>query len=146
MDIVVDKDKIFKDAKMNISIIGRSLKDENGNSLFDKIQLQDRDDDLLSMFFDSAFGNILNGLNNFIESCSGNIIKLVDNRRFNENSIIDIPKIIHNYIVDFIIAEWLKIKAVEFASIYTEKVALALSTVLEKLRIKTEPVKKIYNE
>ena len=98
------------------------------------------------MFFDSAFGNILNGLNNFIESCSGNIIKLVDNRRFNENSIIDIPKIIHNYIVDFIIAEWLKIKAVEFASIYTEKVALALSTVLEKLRIKTEPVKKIYNE
>ena len=146
MDIVIDKEKIFKDVKMNISIIGRNLNDASGNSLYDKIQLQDRDDEMLNLFFDSAFGHVLNVLNNFIESYSDNIITLVDNRRFNSSSIIDIPKIVHNYLVDFIIAEWLKIKAVEFASIYTEKASSSFEAISEKLRIKTEPVRKIYNK
>lgn len=142
MTITLDKSLIYSNVEMNASIIARSTVDANGDSLFDKIRIQERDKDLLDTFWENAYGNILNELNEFIESTTDTSITLVSNRRFQEAAISDMGDVIANYITNLMTGEWLKLKATEFASIYMDNAASGLKSIFEKLRYKTEPVLK----
>ena len=144
MDIAVNKQSVMNDVAMSVSIVARSLADTNGNSLYDKVRIQERDNDLVESYADAAYGSVLKELGDFIESHTSGNISLSDNRRFNEYAISDLPNVIHNYMVNYAVAEWMKIKAVEYAPVFTGRAEEYLRTVFEKLRFKSEPVMKKY--
>ena len=144
--MTVNKQSVMKDVSMSVSIVARSLVDHNGSSLYDKVRIQERDNDLVSMYVDASYGSILNELNNFIESHEDDKIVLVENRRFNESAISDLPMVVHNYMVNYAAAEWMKMKAVEYAAVFTGRAEDYLRIIFEKLRFKTEPVMKKYQE
>lgn len=142
MEITINKENIFKAVAMNVSIIARSLLDSDGNSLYDKVVIQERDNDVLESFWEYSFGNILKVLNDFIASVSENSITLVENRRFNDAMVKDLPFDVNNYIVNTMTGEWLKLKATEYAGIYSGNAELNIQSISEKIRYKTEPILK----
>lgn len=146
MDIAIDKQKVIEDVLMNVSIVARNLVDSNRNSLYDKVRIQERDNDLVRTYVDASHCIILKELNSFIETNDGDNITLANNRRLNNAAISDLPVVIHNYMVNYAAAEWMKIKAVEFAPVFIGRSEEHLKTIFEKLRFKTEPVMKKYKE
>lgn len=145
MDITIDKKRVLDVVKMNVSIVGRSYKDSNGNSLWDVVSIEERDVAALEQLWNSPFGLLLASLENFISGCEGKTITFADNRRFNEAVVSDLKEVIENYLGNSITAEWMKLKAVEYAPTYTSAAEKDLESILVKLRVKTEPVLKTFN-
>ena len=83
MDIVIVKDKVFKGVAMNVSIIARDLVDSNGSSLYDKVAIQQRDHDFLSIFWDKALGELSLSLCDFVVGREGDILAMYLNDRTN---------------------------------------------------------------
>ena len=70
---------------------------------------------------------------------------LVENRRFNEAVVSDLSGIVHQYLMNFVSAEWMKIKAVEYAPVFSARADECLNTIFAKLRFKNEPVMKTFD-
>ena len=147
MELTIDKSQVYDDVAMNVSIVGRNLNDANGNSLYDKVRIQDRDMDILSLFWSDAFGMLLEKLGNFITSSTDGKIVLADDRRMNEAALSNLKTVITDYMVYSMTADWMKLKAVEYAGIYTTKSESLLASVLDIVHLKKEPnFKKINNQ
>lgn len=145
MELTIDKSQVYDDVAMNVSIVGRSINDANGNSLYDKVRIQDRDMDILSLFWSDAFGVLLEKLGNFITSSTDGKIVLADDRRMNEAALSNLKAVITDYLVYSITADWMKLKAVEYVPVYEGKAETALASVVAKVLQKKEPVLKKYN-
>lgn len=145
MELTIDKSQVYDDVAMNVSIVGRSINDANGNSLYDKVRIQDRDMDILSLFWSDAFGMLLEKLGNFITSSTDGKIVLADDRRMNEAALSNLKSVITDYMVYSITADWMKLKAVEYVPVYEGKAETALASVVAKVLLKKEPVLKKYN-
>lgn len=145
MELTIDKSQVYDDVAMNVSIVGRSINDANGNSLYDKVRIQDRDMDILSLFWSDAFGVLLEKLGNFITSSTDGKIVLADDRRMNEAALSNLKSVITDYMVYSITADWMKLKAVEYVPVYEGKAETALASVVAKVLLKNEPVLKKYN-
>lgn len=145
MEITIDRNAILKGVEMNVSVTGRNYRDADGNSLWDKVKIQERDEPMLLQFWDSAYGHLLKSLENFVEGHTSTSLTLADNRRMNKNVVSDLPAVVQAVLVNLITAEWMKLKAVEFAPLYADAAEKGLEDVLYKLRVKTEPTMKKYN-
>lgn len=144
MTITIDKDTVLQFVEMNVSVTGRDYRDANGNNLWDKVKIQERDEPMLLRFWDSAYGHLLKSLDNFVEGHTYTTLTLADNRRMNESVVSDLAAVVQAVLVNFITAEWLKLKAVEFATQYADAAEKGLEDVLYKLRVKNEPIMKKY--
>lgn len=145
MEITLNKSEIYKDVKMNVSILARDLKDASGESLFDKVRIQERDDDFLDLHWNTCFGSLVEGIKEFVKSVSGNTIILSDERRFSTYVAGDLSFVAANYLVSRITSEWLRLKAPEYAASFAENSAFYMKVITEKLRYKSEPSLKKFN-
>ena len=146
MTVTIDKDAALAGVEMGVSIIGRDLKDASGNSLYDKVKIQERDKSLVSSLVDDSYGVLMNELGPFVKESNGFTFTLNDRCRFNVIAIDDIPSLVQHYLISHASAEWFKLKAVEFASIFDNRAEENLKTIFEKLRKKSEPVMKKFEE
>lgn len=146
MDITVNKQSVMNDVSMSVSIVARSIVDTNGNSLYDKVRIQERDNGLIVSYVNAAYGNVLKELADFIEGHKSGTISLATNRRLNESAISDLPDMVHNYMVNYTAAEWMKIKAVEYATVFSGRSDELLNVIFKKLRFKAEPKLKKFGE
>lgn len=145
MDITIDKSSVFESVKMNVSIVGRSYKDADGNSLWDRIGIQARDEDLMEKHWDSAYGSVLASLENFLTGHTGTTLSIDDKRRINGSAASDLSETVGSYLTNRMTAEWMKLKAVEYAGGYANAADVAMQNLLGKVRVKTEPVLKKFN-
>lgn len=145
MDIVIDKKHVLDGVRMNASIVGRSYKDSNGDNLWDTLRIEERDIDVLEQFWNSTFGSLLASLGDFLDGYEDTTITIVDNRRFNDGVVSDLKNVIENYLENSITAEWMKLKAAEYAPTYSSAAEKAMTSISVKLRVKTEPVLKTFD-
>lgn len=139
MDILLDKEGVFEKVSMNASIIARDAKDTNGVSLYDKIRILDRDNDILQLFWNRAISVILVELKDFVLESNNAQIVMMPFIRNNEAIITDLQETIDNYLINRITGEWLKLKAVEFAALYMDESNAILDVIKEKMYYKKEP-------
>lgn len=145
MDITIDKKSVFDDVKMNVSIIGRSLVDGNGNSLYDKVRIEERDEDVLDMNFAKAFSVLKTLFRDFLVKVEGNVIT-IDNP-CNKGALADsIEEMAYAYLKERVIADWLKLKSPEHAAIYLNESEESLGELRKKIYFKGEPKHKLYGE
>ena len=145
MELTIDKNQVYDSVAMNVSIVGRDLKDANGASLYDKVRIQDRDKDVLDLFWADAFGDLIEKLGNFITSSADNKLALAEDRRMSEAALNKLDDAITGYMVYSMTANWMKLKAVEYAPVYEGKAEASLASVMARIRVKKEPALKKYN-
>ena len=145
MNITIDIDSVLRDTEMNVSILSRSIYDGNGNLLYDKVRIQERDRSLLEDYARSAFDAILNSLGDFVVGFQDMTLTLDDTRRFNEAIMMDLSSLVHQCMVNRVSGEWMKIKAVEYAPVFVGRSEDSMNVIFEKLRFKKEPTLKKYN-
>lgn len=143
MDIVIDKDKVFKGVAMNVSIIARDLVDSNGSSLYDKVAIQQRDHDFLSIFWDKALGELSLSLCDFVVGREGDILSLYLNDRTNMALSKDVLSLCEDYIRNRIAYEWMKIKAADYSDNFLNLSEESVRLLKEKLYYKNVPVDNI---
>ena len=145
MELTIDKNQVYDSVAMNVSIVGRDLKDANGVSLYDKVRIQDRDKDVLDLFWADAFGDLIEKLGNFITSSADNKLALAEDRRMSEAALNKLDDAITGYMVYSMTANWMKLKAVEYAPVYEGKAEASLASVMDRIHVKKEPTLKKYN-
>ena len=145
MELTIDKNQVYDSVAMHVSIVGRDLKDANGVSLYDKVRIQDRDKDVLDLFWADAFGDLIEKLGDFITSSADNKLALAEDRRMSEASLTKLDDAITGYMVYSMTANWMKLKAVEYAPVYEGKAEASLASVMARIRVKKEPTLKKYN-
>lgn len=144
MEITIDRSSVIDDVAMNVSIAARGLADGNGNSLYDRIAIQERDKELIGIYVDSAFGELKRVMADFISGYSAGSITLAEDRRFNAAAISDIGSFVHDYMVFYACSEWMKIKYPEYAPVFSSRSNTIIESIFSKLRKKNEPTKKLY--
>lgn len=145
MELTIDNNRIYELVSMKVSVIGRSLNDASGNSLYDKVRIQDRDKDVLELFRDDAWSLLIKKLGDFVKEATDSKIVLVDDRRINEAVMGNLSDAINDYMVYNVCADWMKLKAAEYAPVYEGKAESLLAFVLEAIRLKKEPTLKTIN-
>lgn len=140
MDIIIDKERVIKDVAMSVSIIARDLVDANGNSLYDKVAIQDRDHNFLFTFWKKALSELSMSLCDFIIGRDGDIISLYLNDRTNTSLSQDVLNLCEDYIRNRIAFEWMKIKALSHAENFLNLSEESIRLVKEKLYYKNIPV------
>ena len=145
MELTIDKNQVYDSVTMHVSIVGRDLKDANGVSLYDKVRIQDRDKDVLDLFWSDAFGDLIEKLGDFITSSADNKLALAEDRRMSEASLNKLDDAITGYMVYSMTANWMKLKAVEYAPVYEGKAEASLASVVARIHVKKEPTLKKYN-
>lgn len=133
MDISIDKEKIFKDVKMNVSTLARNLVDASGNSMYDEVHIQERDNDLLDAFYSKSLSDLTLSLRDFILDRKDDLLTLYLDDRSNMGLVSDIKTMIHEYLVNRIVSEWLKLKSVESSANYIQSSEDILKTLTGKL-------------
>lgn len=145
MEITINKENIFKAVAMNVSIIARSLLDSDGNSLYDKVVIQERDNDVLEQYFVKAFSVLKTLFRDFLTKVEENVITI--NNPCNKGVLAEsIEEMANNYIVERLTADWLKIKSPEHATIYLNESEASLSELRKKVYFKDAPELKLYGE
>lgn len=145
MEITINKESIFKAVAMNVSIIARSLLDSDGNSLYDKVVIQERDNDALEQYFVKAFSVLKTLFRDFLTKVEENVITI--NNPCNKGVLAEsIEEMANNYIVERLTADWLKIKSPEHATIYLNESEASLSELRKKVYFKDAPELKLYGE
>lgn len=146
MDITIDKEKIFKSVEMNVSIIARSMKDADGNSLYDKVRIQERDHDLLNLYMIPVMGELTGVMRDFVAGKSGGVITVELDGRRNPAFQDELQSLCVSYAEARIACEWLKLKATEYASIYADNAQSILEQIRIKVYHKDMPEMKLYGE
>lgn len=145
MEITVNKESIFKNVAMNVSIIARSLLDSDGNSLYDKVVIQERDNDVLDQYFVKAFSVLKTLFRDFLTKVEGNVITI--NNPCNKGVLAEsIEEMANNYVIERLTADWLKIKSPEHAAIYLNESEASLVELRKKVYFKDAPELKLYGE
>ena len=144
MEINLDKEKIFSNAKMNVSVVARDVKDSSGNSLYDTLFIQERDIPILEGFWSTALSTLLSEIAIFVKSSSAVSISLIPHR-YNQDSITDLQELFGNYLSNKIVESWFSLKAVEFASIYNTKAEENMTGIKNRLYNKVEPQMKKFD-
>lgn len=146
MDITINKENVFKNVSMSVSSIARDLKDTNGNSLYDKVVIQERDKDFLGLFLDKAMGELTVLLRDFIIKKNGETISLDIKDRANTSLVKDVSVLAEDFISNRISFEWMKIKAVEYADGFNSLSETNASLIKEKLYYQNMPEDSDFNE
>lgn len=145
MEITINKESIFKAVAMNVSIIARSLLDSDGNSLYDKVVIQERDNDALEQSFVKAFSALKTLFRDFLTKVEENVITI--NNPCNKGVLAEsIEEMANNYVIERLTADWLKIKSPEHATIYLNESEASLSELRKKVYFKDAPELKLYGE
>lgn len=145
MDITINKEIIFKDVSMNVSVIARSLLDNDGNSLYDKVLIQERDKDVLETYFIKAFSVLKTLFRDFLAKVDGLVLSI--NNPCNKGVLAEsIEEMANTYLIERLTADWLKIKAPEYATIYLNESEASLTELRKKLYFKDVPEIKLYGE
>ena len=145
MEINLNKEDIFKDVQMNVSVIARSLLDNDGNSLYDKVVIQDRDQDVLETHFIKAFSVLKTLFRDFLAKVEGNVITI--NNPCNKDVVAEsIEEMANTYMKERMTSDWLKIKAPEYATIYLNESEASLTELRKNLYFKDAPELKFYGE
>lgn len=139
MDVIINKESVFECAMMSVSILGRDLKDATGNSLYDKVRIEERDFDMLSVFYSKVMGEVTLALRDFVVSREDGSLCLYLDDRVNPALSSDIEKMAKDYVVNRVIAEWLKIKSAEHVVIYQDAAESSMSVLQEKLYYRNYP-------
>lgn len=145
MDIKIDKEKVFDNVVMNASIIARDLFDANGNSLYDKVVIRERDKDLLETNFNKAFSVLKTLLRDFMKEVKDYVIT-IDNPDNNGVLAESIEEMANTYMVERLCADWLKLKSPEHAAIYLNESESSLDELKKKVYFKDAPKLKLYGE
>lgn len=140
MDIIIDKNKVIRDVAMSVSVIARDLVDTNGNSLYDKVAIQSRDQDFLLIFWDKALGELSLSLCDFVIGRDEDVLSLYLNDRTNIGLAKDVLKLCEDYIRNRIAYEWMKIKASDHSDNFLTLSEESVRLIKEKLYYKNVPV------
>lgn len=140
MDIIIDKDKVIRDVTMSVSIIARDLVDANGNSLYDKVVIQERDHDFLFAFWDKALSELSMSLCDFVISREGDILSLYLNDRTNTSLSKDVSALCEDFTRNRIAYEWMKIKYSAYAENFLNLSEESIRLIKEKLYYRNVPV------
>lgn len=146
MEITIDKDNIIKAVEMNVSIIARSMKDADGNSLYDKVRIQERDHDLLERFMIPVIGELTKVMRDFVTGTESDKIMVELDGRRNEVFEQTLQSLCTSFVENRIACEWLKLKAVEYAEIYSGNAQGILDQIRVKVYHKDIPEMKFYGE
>lgn len=146
MDITIDKEKIFKSVDMNVSIIARSMKDADGNSLYDKVRIQERDHDLLNLYLVPVIGELTGVMRDFVTGNNDGVISVELDGRNNPVFQNELQSLCVSYAEERVACEWLKLKATEYASIYADNAHSILQQIRTKVYHKDMPEMKLYGE
>lgn len=146
MDITIDKEKIFKSVDMNVSIIARSMKDADGNSLYDKVRIQERDHDLLNIYLVPVIGELTGVMRDFVTGNNDGVISVELDGRNNPVFQNELQSLCVSYAEERVTCEWLKLKATEYASIYADNAHSILQQIRIKVYHKDMPEMKLYGE
>lgn len=144
MEIAINRSSVVDDVAMHVSIATRGLVDGDGNSLYDKVAIQERDKGLIGVYASSALGELKRVMADFVSGCTDSSITLAEGRRFNSAAVSDLGGFIHDYMVFYSCAEWMKIKFPEYAPAFAGRAKAIIDSIFEKLRKKDEPTKKLY--
>ena len=128
MRITLEREKIYESVSMRVSVIGRDIVDANGNSVYDRIRIQERDYPMLDSYRDTAVSEVILALRDFVISKSSGEIDLYLDDRINPSLIDDANTLILEYIVNRICCEWMKIKWEASAENFQNRADLALTT------------------
>lgn len=146
MSIDINKDNVFQQVGMNVSILARSIKDADGNSLYDKVYIQDRDYAVLDQYFASVVGEIVHTLRDFVIGVDGSIVSVEFDERNTEPFIKQVEALCISYAVARVTCEWLKRKAVEYAELYENNAIQLLALIKSHAYHKNIPEMKLYGE
>lgn len=133
MDINIDKKKVYEHVSMNVSTLARNLVDASGNSRYDEVHIQERDNDLLDSFYSKALSDLTLSLRDFILERKDDLLILYLDDRSNMGLVSDIKEMIHEYLVNRIVSDWLKLKSVESSANYIQSSEELLKTLIDKL-------------
>lgn len=133
MDIIIDKQDIYRKVSMNVSVVARDLIGTNGNSIYDKVRIQDRDNELLDSYYTRIEGELTLILRDFIVRISEGKLCLYLDDNVNPYLSKGLESLISEYITNRIVSEWLKLKSVENSPNFQSAADNLLNTIQEKL-------------
>lgn len=139
MDIIIDKEKVIKDVGMCVSIIARDLVDSNGESIYDKVAVQQRDRDFLLIFYEKALSWLSLALCDFLISREGDKLSLYLNDRTNTALSQDVSNLCEDYIRNRVAYEWMNIKAADYSGNFLSQSEESVRLIQEKLYYKNVP-------
>ena len=128
MRITLDKEKIYESVTMRISVIGRDITDANGNPMYDKVRILERDYHMLDSYRNIAVGEVSLSLRDFVVCKSSEEMSLYLDERVNPALTNDANSLIFEYIVNRICSEWMKIKWEPSAENFQNSADSALTT------------------
>ena len=140
MDIIIDKDKVIRDVAMSVSVIARDLVDANGNSLYDKVVIQERDHDFLFTFWNKALSELSMSLCDFVINRDGDLLSLYLNDRTNTSLSKDVLVLCEGFIKNRIAYEWMKVKYPACAENFLNLSEESIRLIKEKLYYRNMPV------
>lgn len=146
MSIDINKDNVFQQVGMHVSVLARSIKDADGNSLYDKVHIQDRDYAVLDQYFASVVGEIVHTLRDFVIGVNGTAISVEFDERNTEPFIKQVESLCVHYAIARVTCEWLKRKAVEYAELYENNAIQLLEQIKSHAYHKNIPEMKLYGE
>ena len=120
MEITIDKKKVFEHVSMNVSTLARDLVDVSGNSRYDVVRIQERDYDVLDAFYSRVFSELVLSLRDFVLDNKGDTLTLYIDDRSNVGLIEGTAKLIHEFVVNRLVSDWLKMKSVDESALYRQ--------------------------
>lgn len=151
MDISIRKREIYKEVEKQTSIIGASMRSEDGNSMLEQIWANEYDSVALDTFWREGVSTLYSSLVRFLGSSSvkydflasdnGEILTIKANMpvNFEKNLEEDIHNLCKDFLAISVVGGWLGYKFPEKASAYNEKAVGYVTELRNKLFYRRAP-------
>lgn len=146
MDITITKGVVIDKVIANVGVFARDATDKNGNSLYDILRIEDRDDTSLSLMWKDAAGRVMGALGEYVTAKSDDKITVEQPFRCNDAQFLNVAEMAELAMVDRITAMWFELKYPEKADIFNLGAKTALESARDKLHMKGEPTLKTYGK
>jgi hypothetical protein len=146
MEITITKSNIVEKAKAYVGVFARSATDENGNSLYDLLRIEDRDDEVVQLMYNDAVGIVLEAMGDYVSSKSDGKLEISQPPRSNDCLFADVGNMVELALVNRIAALWMELKYPQKAEQFNQSVKSAMEGARNKMFTKEQPKRKTFGK
>lgn len=130
--------------KAYVGVFARDAVNENGDSIYDILRIEDRDDEVLRLMYNDAAGAVLAPMGDYVSGKTDDKLTISMPVRCNEYLFADVGNMVELALVNRITAQWFDLKYPPKAEQFYARADEAVKSAVEKLFFKMEPKRKSF--
>lgn len=144
MTATIAKSDILDKVKANIGVFARDAVDSSGDSIYDALKMEERDEKAVELMYNDGVGMALSAVGEYASKLENGSLEITQPSRCNDTQFADVSKMVVLAVVNRVTALWFELKYPEKSSQFNEAAKKACDEIWLKLHTKSEPVRKSY--